>query len=401
MVDFNYFTPTEVVFGKDSESRIAGLINKYGGHRVLLHYGGQSALRSGLIDGIKGMLSEAGIGFTELGGVVPNPRLSLVHEGISICREQGVDFILAVGGGSVIDSAKAIAYGLAYDGDVWDLFEKKAVASAYIPVGVVLTIPASGSEMSNSCVITKEEGSRKLSYNDNLSRPKFAVMNPVRTFTLPAYQTACGVTDIMMHTMERYFSNEDDMVLTDVIAEGLMKTVMECGLKVLESPDDYVLRSQIMWAGSLAHNDLTGCGTVGDFATHRLEHELSALFDVAHGAGLAAIWPHWAAYTMHVNPSRFARFAVNVLGVTNDFRSAGNTALEGIEEMKRFYRRIGMPTDIPELIGRKATEEELELMAGKCSFGGTVTVGNLKVLSYDDMLAIYRLANGDLSLSEA
>lgn len=401
MVDFNYFTPTEVVFGKDSESRIAGLINKYGGHRVLLHYGGQSALRSGLIDGIKGMLSEAGIGFTELGGVVPNPRLSLVHEGISICREQGVDFILAVGGGSVIDSAKAIAYGLAYDGDVWDLFEKKAVASACIPVGVVLTIPASGSEMSNSCVITKEEGSRKLSYNDNLSRPKFAVMNPVRTFTLPAYQTACGVTDIMMHTMERYFSNEDDMVLTDVIAEGLMKTVMECGLKVLESPDDYVLRSQIMWAGSLAHNDLTGCGTVGDFATHRLEHELSALFDVAHGAGLAAIWPHWAAYTMHVNPSRFARFAVNVLGVTNDFRSAGNTALEGIEEMKRFYRRIGMPTDIPELIGRKATEEELELMAGKCSFGGTVTVGNLKVLSYDDMLAIYRLANGDLSLSEA
>lgn len=401
MVDFNYFTPTEVVFGKDSESRIAGLINKYGGHRVLLHYGGQSALRSGLIDGIKGMLSEAGIGFTELGGVVPNPRLSLVHEGISLCREQGVDFILAVGGGSVIDSAKAIAYGLAYDGDVWDLFEKKAVASACIPVGVVLTIPASGSEMSNSCVITKEEGSRKLSYNDNLSRPKFAVMNPVRTFTLPAYQTACGVTDIMMHTMERYFSNEDDMVLTDVIAEGLMKTVMECGLKVLESPDDYVLRSQIMWAGSLAHNDLTGCGTVGDFATHRLEHELSALFDVAHGAGLAAIWPHWAAYTMHVNPSRFARFAVNVLGVTNDFRSAGNTALEGIEEMKRFYRRIGMPTDIPELIGRKATEEELELMAGKCSFGGTVTVGNLKVLSYDDMLAIYRLANGDLSLSEA
>lgn len=393
MKDFNYYAPTEVVFGKDAESQIAGLLKKTGAAKVLLHYGGSSAEKSGLLGEIRKQLSSIGMPFVELGGVVPNPVLSKVYKGISIAKKENLDFILAVGGGSVIDSAKAIAYGMEYDGDVWDFFIGKAKPTSCAPVGTVLTLPAAGSEMSCGCVITKEEGELKRAYDDNLCRPKFAVMNPERTFTLGKYQTACGVTDIMMHTMERYFSHDDDMLLTDGIAESLLKTVKEAGLKVMSAPEDYQTRSQIMWAGSLAHNGLTGCGTTGDFATHMLEHELSAMFNVAHGAGLAAIWSHWAKYTLNENPTRFAQFAVNVLGVTNDFKSAEKTALAGNEAMTEFYHKIGMPTSIPELIGRKATEEEIRTMAEKCSLGKTSTVGHLKVLTYDDMVAIYTIAN--------
>lgn len=393
MKDFNYYAPTEVVFGKDAESHVAGLLKKYGATKVLLHYGGASAEKSGLLDAIREQLSATGIQYIELGGVVPNPVLSKVYEGVSIARNENVDFILAVGGGSVIDSAKAIAYGIGYDGDVWDFFNGRAKPTSCYPVGVVLTLPAAGSEMSCGCVITKEYGELKRAYDDDLCRPRFTVMNPERTFTLGKYQTACGVTDIMMHTMERYFSHDDDMLLTDSIAEGLLRTVKDAGLKVMSAPDDYQLRSQIMWAGSLAHNGLTGCGTTGDFATHMLEHELSATFNVAHGAGLAAIWPHWAKYTIMENPARFAQFAVNVMGVSNNFKSAENTALEGIEVMKEFYHKIGMPTSIPELIGRKASEEEIRIMAEKCSLGRTSTVGHLKELDYDDMVAIYKIAN--------
>lgn len=393
MRDFSFYAPTEVVFGKESEKKIGKLVGKYGGSKVLLHYGGNSAQRSGLLDEVRTLLGQEGVPFVELGGVVPNPVLSKVYEGIELCRKESVDFILAVGGGSVIDSAKAIAYGVGYDGDVWDFFCGRAVASSCCPVGAVLTIPAAGSEMSSGSVITKEEGCLKRAYDDDLGRPKFAVMNPVRTYTLPAWQTACGVVDIMMHTMERYFSHDDDMMLTDAVAEGLLRTMRECGERVMGEPESYRLRSQIMWGGSLAHNDLTGCGTTGDWATHMLEHELSALFNVSHGAGLAAIWPHWAMYTMHENVTRFARFAVNVMGVTNDFRSPEATAVEGVEAMKRFYRSIGMPTGIRELIGRKATDDELVMMAEKCSLGKTSTVGQLKVLDYGAMLDIYRMAN--------
>lgn len=392
MKNFNYYTPTEIVFGNESESKTAHLIKQYGGTKVLVHYGGKSAERSGLLGELCRQLDAEGIGYVTLGGVVPNPRLSKVYEGIELCRKEHVDFILAVGGGSVIDSAKAIAYGLAYEGDVWDFFDGKTEAKRCYPVGTVLTIPAAGSEMSCGCVITNEIGSRKRAYDDDLSRPKFAVMNPERTYSLPAYQTACGVVDIMMHTMERYFSQDDDMTLTDELAEALLRTVKNSAYKVMASPEDYRHRAQIMWAGSLAHNGLTGCGTTGDFATHMLEHELSALFDVAHGAGLAALWGSWARYVLKENVSRFVRFAVNVMGVSNDFTDPEATALAGIEAMERFYKDISMPTSISELIGRDITDDEIRLMAEKCSLGNTCTVGNFKKLNMQDMEKIYRMA---------
>lgn len=393
MRDFNFYAPTEVVFGRESEREIGRLVKKQGASKVLVHFGGRSAEESGLLDSVRSQLRAARIPFAELGGVVPNPVLSKVYEGIGLCKREGVDFILAVGGGSVIDSAKAIAYGLAYGGDVWDFFSRKAEAQACYPIGAVLTIPAAGSEMSNGCVITKEEGQAKRAYDNDICRPRFAVMNPERTYTLSAYQTACGAVDMMMHTMERYFSHDDDMLLTDAIAEGILKTVRECTPKVLAAPEDYLLRSQLMWAGSLAHNNLTGCGTTGDFATHMLEHELSAMFGVAHGAGLAAVWPHWALYAMHENVARFARFAVRVMGVTGSFRSQEETAKEGIEAMETFYESIGMPTSIPELLGRRATDDEIRRMAEKCSLGRTAAVGHLKELTYDDMVAVYNMAN--------
>ena len=393
MKDLNFYAPTEVVFGKESEKQISQLVRKYGGSKVLLHYGGQSARRSGLLDEVKAQLTASNIPFTELGGVVPNPVLSKVYEGIDIVRRDSLDFILAIGGGSVIDSAKAIGYGVCYDGDVWDFYSGKAQAKSCMPIGCVLTIPAAGSEMSYGCVITNDKTQRKWSYNCDLGRMKFAVMNPLRTYTLPAYQTAAGVTDIMMHTMERYFSHHDDMLLTDAIAEALLRTVKECGEKVLHDPANYQLRAQIMWGGSLAHNNLTECGTQKDFATHGLEHELSAMFGVTHGAGLAALWGSWARYVMHENITRFAQFAVNVLGVRNNFKDPEQTALEGVAAMEDFYHRIGMPASIPELIGRTLTEDELLALADNCSRGKTITIGNLKKLTYDDMLAIYRMAN--------
>ena len=392
MKSFVYYTPTEVVFGKGSESKVGNLVKQFGGKKVLLHYGGKSAVRSGLLDRVCGALDAEGVKYVKLGGVVPNPRLSKVYDGIELCRKEGVDLILAVGGGSVIDSAKAIGLGLMYDGDVWDFFAGKAKAESGFPVGVVLTIPAAGSEMSCSCVITKEDGAEKRSYDDDIIRPKFAVMDPELTYSLPAYQTACGVVDIMMHTMERYFSHEDDMTLTDEVAEAILRTVKDCAYNVLKNPGDYRCRAQIMWAGSLSHNGLTGCGTVGDFASHRLEHELSALYDVAHGAGLAAVWATWARYVFKENVSRFVRFAVNVMGVTNDFTDPEATALAGIEAMERFYRDLSMPTSISELIGREPTDAEIKLMAEKCSRGGVRTVGHFKELDMADMEAIYRLA---------
>ena len=392
MKDFIYYAPTEVVFVEDSEKQVASLVKKYGGKRVLVHYGGQSAKKSGLLDNIFGLLNEGGIEFFELGGVVPNPRLSKVREGIALCREQKIDFILAVGGGSVIDSAKAIAYGVPYNGDVWDFYLGKATAETCLPVATVLTIPAAGSEMSESSVITNEDGDVKLGYSNNISRPKFAIMNPVRTYTLPPYQTAAGVTDMIMHTMERYFTHDDDMTLTDSMAEALMRTLKDSVMEVLKNPTDYRHRAQIMWGGSIAHNGLTGCGLSDDWATHQLEHELSGMFDATHGAGLAAIWPSWARYVYKENVSRFVRFAVNVMGVENDFTNPEATALKGIEAMEEFYHAIGMPINIHELIGREVTDKEIREMVRKCSRNYTTTQGRFKVLQVEDMEAIYRMA---------
>jgi alcohol dehydrogenase YqhD (iron-dependent ADH family) len=394
MKDFTYYAPTRIVFGKESEEKLPQLIQQYGGKKVLVHYGGGSAKRSGLLDKVFTMLDDAGIAYVELGGVVPNPVLSLVKEGIDLCQKEKVDFILAVGGGSVIDSSKAIGYGVGYDGDVWDFWDGKAVPQSCLPIGVVLTIPAAGSEMSSSCVITNEDGMLKRGVNSDLCRCKFAIMNPERTYTLPPFQTAAGATDIMMHTMERYFSKYEDAMLTDAIAEALLRTVMKATKAVLAKSDDYTSRAAIMWAGSLSHNDLTECGTEKDFACHKLEHELSGLFGVTHGAGLAAIWGSWARYVMNRHMDRFVKFATEVMGVPKDhIEKPLATAMAGVRNLENFFHEIGMPTNIPELIGREATEEEIQKLVDKCSRGGKITIGAMEVLKAEDMTAIYQMAN--------
>lgn len=392
--NFQYYSPTKVIFGKGTEKEAGRLVREQGAKKVLIHYGGKSAVRSGLIDRVKASLDEAGIEHVELGGVVPNPHVEKVYEGIDLCKKENVDFILAVGGGSVIDSSKAIAYGLVYDGDVWDLFskEKPLKAEGCYPVGVILTISAAGSETSNSCVITKAATGCKRSYNDDIGRPKFAIMNPELTLTLPDYQTQSGCTDIMMHTMERYFTNGGNMELTDVIAEGLLRTVIKNARILHTSPDDYDARSEIMWAGSLAHNDLTGCGNDGgDFASHMLEHEMGGMFDVTHGAGLAAIWPSWARYVYKNCLHRFVRYAINVMGV-EPVGADEEIALKGIEAMEDFYHSIDMPTNFKEL-GIAPTEEQIVAMAESCINACGGPKGSARLLDLNDMINIYRMAN--------
>ena len=391
MNGFQYYTPTKVVFGKDTEHQAGALVRGFGGTKVLVHYGKGSVKRSGLLDRVFQSLDEAEIPWVELGGAVPNPHLSLVHEGIGLCKKEGVDFILAVGGGSAIDSAKAIGYGVKYDGEVWDFYEKIAVAKDSVPVGVVLTLAATGSEMSNSSVITNEEGWLKRGYSSDLGRPKFAIMNPELTYTLPEYQTMSGCVDIMMHTMERYFSHEMNTELTDSLAEGLLKTVMHQAKILLKNPQDYDARSEIFWAGSLSHNGLTGCGRVGDWACHQLEHELGGMFDVTHGAGLAAVWGSWARYVYMNDIPRFAKFAVNVMDVPYNYADPEKTVLEGIEALEDFFRSIHMPTNLREL-GLDLTDEQIHELAFKCSFEDTRTIGVFKQLNMKDMEKIYMMA---------
>lgn len=392
MFNFEYYAPTKVVFGKGTENQTGELVKAAGGKKVLVHFGGQSAVRSGLLDRVKTSLEASGIGYIELGGVVPNPHLSKVREGIELGRREGVDFILAVGGGSVIDSAKAIAYGLAdLTHDVWELFAAGRAATGCIPVASVLTIAAAGSEMSNSCVITNEITGEKRAYNDDLSRPVFAVMNPELTMTLPDYQTESGCADIMMHTMERYFTNGGNMEITDALAEALLRTVMKNAEILHTQPENYEARAEVMWAGSLAHNDLTGCGNDGgDFATHMLEHELGGMFDVTHGAGLAAVWGSWARYVHKDCLGRFVKYALNVMQVQPG-KDDEETALKGIAAMEDFYRRIGMPVSIKEL-GVEPTEEQILEMAKSCAKAAGGKQGSAKVLQEKDMAAIYRMA---------
>ena len=393
MRSFEYFTPTRVVFGKDTHLKIATLLKEQNCKKVLIHYGGHSAVKSGLINEIRSVLDEAGIAYVTLGGVVPNPHLSKVREGIELCRRENVDFLLAVGGGSVIDSCKAIGYGLANpETDVWNFFLRTETPKACLPVGVILTIAASGSEMSNSCVITNEEGwlKRSTARND-LCRPRFAILNPRLTYTLPQYQTESGCVDILMHTMERYFVLEDTMEITDKIAQDVMKNVMKYAKILKKDPENYEARAEIMWCGSLSHNGLTGCGTCGgDWATHLIEHELGGMFDVAHGAGLAAVWGSWARYVMDEKPERFAQFAVDVMGVeeSDDVKS---TALKGIEAVEEFYRMIEMPTNMKEL-GINPTDEQIKDMAMKATNHDTQQLGAFKKLSAKDLVEIYKTA---------
>ena len=392
MFGFEYYTPTRVIFGKGTENQVGTLVREYGAKKVLIHYGGKSAVRSGLIDKIKAALEESGVSYVELGGVVPNPHLSKVREGIALGKQEKVDFILAIGGGSVIDSAKAISYGLAEpEKDVWELFSGERRAAKFLPMGSVLTIAAAGSETSNSCVITNEETGEKRPYDDDLSRPRFAVMNPELTMSLPDYQTESGCTDIMIHTMERYFTQGGNMELTDEIAEGLLRTVMKYAEILHVEPQNYEARAEIMWAGSLAHNGLTGCGiNGGDFASHMLEHEMGGMFDVTHGAGLAAIWSSWARYVYKDCLPRFVRYAVKVMGVTPG-ENDEETALKGIEAMEAFYHRIGMPINMREL-GIAPTDERIRKMAESCSKATGGCIGSAKALYQQDFEEIYRMA---------
>ena len=392
MNDFTYFAPTKVVFGKGAEGQVGKLCKEQGATKVLVHFGGGSAKRSGLLDRVCAALEEEGLPYVTLGGVVPNPRLSLVYEGIELCRREGVDFLLAVGGGSVIDSCKAIGYGLANDFDVWELFDKKRTATGCAPVGAVLTIAAAGSEMSDSTVITKDEGELKRGYNSNYCRCKFAVLNPELTYTLPEYQTACGVTDIMMHIMERYFVNVETMTVTDTMAEAVIRDVLRYGKAALEDPRDYRARAEIMWAGSLAHNGLLCAGGPnGDWASHQIEMELSGMFGVAHGAGLAAIWGSWARYVLDAKPQRFAQFAYRIFDLpqTGDPTVDG---LRGIEAMEDYFRSIRMPVNLRELGVGELTEEQIDELAEKCTYFGRRTIGQFKVLGKEDIKAIYRMA---------
>lgn len=388
MENFQFLSPTEIIFGRGVETKVGEETKKYA-NRVLLHYGGGSIKRSGLYDRVTNALKASGIEWTELSGVQPNPRLSLVHQGIALCRDHRINFILAVGGGSVIDSAKAIALGVPYSGDVWDFFANKAVPKEALPVGVVLTIPAAGSEASKSSVITNENGWLKWGLNVELNRPRFALLNPELTFTLPPYQTACGAVDIMAHVMERYFTDVSHVDLTDRLCEGVLKSMIKNTPIALAEPDNYDARAEMMWAGTLAHNDLLSTGRAGDWATHMIEQEVSAIYDVAHGAGLAVIFPAWMKYMLSRNLWRFVQFAVRVWDVEMDFDDPTQTALEGIRRLEAFYRRLGMPVTLAEL---EVPDDRLEEMATKAVKPWMSTVGHVSKLTRDEVLAVLKLA---------
>lgn len=391
MNNFNFYTPTKIVFGSNTEDKVGELLQEQQAKKVLIHYGTGSIIRSGLLAKVEKCLQEANIQYILLGGVVPNPLLSKVYEGIELCRKENVDFILAVGGGSVYDSAKAIAAGLCYDGDVWDFFAGKKTLEKAFPVGGILTLAATGSEMSYASVITKDEGLLKRAIHSDCIRPKFSILNPDLTLTLPDYQTFCGCTDITMHTLERYLNNTTNMEITDSIAEALIRTVINNSHALKENPQNKDARWEIMWSGTLSHNDLTGCGTNGgDWSTHQMEHELGGMFDVAHGAGLAAIWGSWARYVVKVNTHRFEKLAKNVWGL-KDEATPLLTAIKGIEAFENFFKSIDMPINIKEL-GYELSDEQINELADKCTNGETRTIGSVIKLHKSDIIEIYKKA---------
>ncbi|MBP5383981.1 MAG: iron-containing alcohol dehydrogenase [Lachnospiraceae bacterium] len=385
MENFTFYAPTYFAFGKDSESKAGELVERFGGTKVLLHYGGGSVVRSGLLDRVKKPLDAASIAYIELGGVKPNPRSGLVYEGIDLCRKEKVDFVLAIGGGSAIDSAKAIAAGTVYDGDFWDFYEGKPVEKA-LPIGTVLTIAAAGSEGSPDSVITREDGMLKRGASGEAYRPRFSILNPALTQTLSAYQTACGVTDIIAHLYERYLTRTKDVEVTDRMIEALILTMINEAPKVIANPDDYEARANIMWAGMIAHNNCCGVGRTQDWNSHCIEHELSALYDCAHGAGLAVTMPAVFTYVLSNDVTRFAQIAVRVWGCRMDFYHPEKTAKEGIDALRRFLKSIGMPLTFAEL---GAKEEDIEKMAATCCLDGPLQ--GFAKLDAQDVAKIYRL----------
>ena len=388
MINFRFSCPTEMIFGKEVQALAGEEAKKYGS-KVLLHYGSGHIKKSGLYDQVKTSLIEAGLGFVELGGVAPNPRLSLAREGIKLCRENDVDFILAVGGGSVIDSAKAIAAGVMYDGDVWDFYSKGISPADALPIGVVLTIPAAGSESSDSSVLSDLENGNKRHMAGTALLPKYALMNPELTYTLPPYQTACGAADIMAHIMERYFTRVSNVELTDRLCEATLKTIIGNVPAALADAENYDARAEIMWAGSIAHNELLGTGRISDWASHMIEHELSAINDVAHGAGLAIIFPAWMRYVYKQDISRFAQFAARVWNKEMDYSDPEKTALAGIDAIKAFFCSIGLPVSLSE-IGIKP--EHYVHIADNCRRTGNNAVGSFVPLQSQDIIEILKIA---------
>lgn len=389
MENFEFRNPTRIVFGKGTESQVGAQVVAAGAKRILLHYGGGSIKSSGLYDRVIASLRSAGVEWLELGGVKPNPRLSLVHQGVKLCKEKKIELVLAVGGGSAIDSGKAIAMGAVTDRDVWDFFAGKAEPTAALPVGTVLTIPAAGSEASTASVVTKDEGLLKRGFNHELIYPRFSILNPELAFTLPPFQVACGAADIMAHLMERYFTTVKAVEFTDRLLEATMKTVARKVVKVLASPRDYDSWAELMWAGTVAHNNLLNTGRIGDWASHDIEHELSAIYDVAHGAGLAVVFPAWMKHTLSRDPNRFAQWATRVWNVDLDFWNVEATAREGIRRLEAFFHSIGLGTRLSDL---RIGSDRLDEMAGKCTGGGERTVGNFVKLDRAAVRAIYGLA---------
>lgn len=388
MNNFNFYSPTYFVFGKETENQAGKYVKRFNGTRVLIHFGTGSVVKNGLLDRVKTSLTESGIWFTELGGVVPNPRSGLVYQGIDICKKENVDFVLAIGGGSVIDSAKAIAVGALYDGDFWDFYSGKQYVKKALPLGTILTLTAAGSEGSSGSVITHENGMLKRATGGDAMRPAFSILNPQLTCSLPPYQTACGATDMMAHVMERYFTNTKNVEITDRLAEGILLTVINEAPKAMANPDDYEARANLMWAGMVAHNDTCGVGRDSDWSSHQMEHELSGLYDVAHGAGLAVMFPAWMKYVMNHDVMRFAQFAVRVWGCEMDFQNPEKTAKQGIECYEKFVSSLGMPIRFSEL-GAKA--EDIPVLVKTMGLG-TKTQGSFVKLTEDDVRKIYELA---------
>ncbi len=391
MNSFTFCVPTKVIFGAGTVHQTGEAVKNAGGSHVLVIYGGGSVVKNGTLDKVKASLEAAGLTYKLEGGVMPNPRLSFAQKLADKYTGQDVDFVLGVGGASVLDTCKAVAMGLFSGGSIWDFFEKKRPVTGEVPVGSVLTIAAAGSETSDSAVLTNEETQIKRGCSTPHNRPKFAIMDPELTYSLPAYQTACGVTDIMMHTMERYFAKDaGENQLTDGIAEALLRDVMENGLIAVNEPENYHARSEIMWCGSLSHNDLTGLGRPKDFAVHQLGHVLSACYDVAHGASLSALWSSWARYVCCNDMERFARLGRNVLGIrAEDLETAVIATIQGFVD---YWHTLGMPVTLSECIGPQ-TDVALKYLASLCSYQGTQTIGSFIQLDEQDMLEIYRMAN--------
>ncbi len=388
MNSFNFYSPTEFVFGQDTENQSGSLVKKYGGSRVLVHYGSGSAVRSGLLGRVTDSLERAGLTYILLGGVQPNPRDTKIREGIAICKRENIDFILSVGGGSCIDSSKAIALGALYDGDFWDFYGTGKPVERALPIGTVLTIAAAGSEGSGASVVTKEDGMEKRDTGSDLLRPKFSVLNPALMFTLPAYQTACGATDIMAHVFERYFTTTPEVEVTDRLCEAILLTMIKETPRVIEDPCNYDARANIMWAGTVAHNDIVGVGRTQDWNSHGIEHELSGLYDCAHGAGLAVVMPAWMEYVMDTDVMRFAQVAVRVWGCEMDYAHPENTARAGIRAFRTFLHNIGMPINFAEL---GAKEEDIPLLVEKLGIGDGVRNG-FRPLNAEDVTRIYQIA---------